>query len=123
MSIFKDNDELVLRIPLWQKSFDAVDTYIGDVPNLIGVIAGDELSISYLSDLGYKGDQQEGAPLIMFYDRESLQEACQKLGLDIWEHPLCGYCNKAIRGSFTFGKEGNMCPDCEYKGTKIIEKI
>ena len=117
MKITKQNNNLVLTIPLWQKSYDAVDQYIGKVPNLIGV-AGKEFSISWLIDLGYKGVQQEGMPVIMFNDKEELETACKDLGLDIWEHSICDYCHNTIYGSFTLGKKGIMCFSCELKEKK-----
>ena len=113
MKITKENDELVLRLPLHQKSYDAIGDYIGEVPNLIGIIAGNEFSISQGIDLGYKDDFQEGMPVIMFCDREELEKACKELDIDIWEHPLCAYCKKAIRGSFGFGDKGNKCYSCD----------
>jgi hypothetical protein len=88
MKITKENNELVLRIPLEQPSYDAIGELIGTVPNLIGVIdrKNRQHSISHLNDLGYKGDQQEGMPIIDFWaDEEGLRNACKELGLDIWE--------------------------------------
>lgn len=128
MNITKEIDqdgisELVLRVPLKQISYDAVGEPIEETNNLIGIIAGGDYSISQLIDLGYKGDQQEGMPLITFYDREGLEEACDKLGLDIWEHPLCVYCNGVIRGSFTLGERGNMCWNCESRLTSKKKRV
>lgn len=106
-------ESLVLTLPLNQISYDAVGTATGEVPNLIGVIAGDRFTISQLNDLGYKGDQQEGSPYILFDFREDLEEVCERFGLSIWEHPVCAYCKEAIRSSFTLGDLGNMCWNCE----------
>ena len=117
MKITKENNELVLRIPLTQKESNCYmdDKDLRTVPNLIGVVSGDECSISYLIDLAYKGDQQEGMPLIMLEDEEELREVCKELGLDVWEHEICAYCKKPIYGCFTFGKKGNMCHSCELE--------
>jgi hypothetical protein len=90
MKITKENEELVIRIPLWQKInncyMEEEDLY--DTHNLIGVIARGKnniFSISYLCDLNYKGTQQEGVPIIMFYDEKELRDACKTIGIDIWE--------------------------------------
>lgn len=114
----KENDELVLRIPLLQDNYDAADEFVGRVPNLIGVIAGNEYSISHLIALGYKDDIQEGSLVIMFDTEEELREACTLFGLDIWVHPVCEYCKRAIRGSFGFGEKGEMCHSCELDNNK-----
>lgn len=109
MKIVKEQDELVLRIPLRQKSYDASDEYIGDADTLIGVIAGQEFSLSHLIDLGYKGDQQEGSPVIMFDTREELEEVCEQFNFLIWEHELCAVCKTPLRGTFTYGDKGPVC--------------
>lgn len=115
MKITKENNELVLRIPLQQESYDAANELIGNVPNLVGVVAGSDYSISWLIDLGYKDDIQEGMPVIMFYSEEELREECKKLDLDVWEMPECAYCERPIRGSFGLGDKGNKCYDCQEK--------
>lgn len=88
MKITKENNELVIKIPLYQKSYDAGDNYIGDVPNIIAVVdetGNKEHTISYMSDLGYAGKQQEGSPIIDFwYDKEGLLKVAKELGLPIW---------------------------------------
>lgn len=115
MNILKDVDsnELVIRIPLTQKSYDAVDEYIGDVPNVIGVISGNDYSISQLIDLGYKGDQQEGMPLVMFESEEKLRTICRVFNIDVWQHEICAYCKRGIYGSFRIGDKGSQCYNCE----------
>lgn len=117
MIILKDTIKktFTLEFPLYQNSYDAADELIGEVDAYVGVIAGEEFSISHVIDLGYKGDIQEGMPVIMFQTREELEHACKFLDIDIWEHSLCAYCGKAIRGSFTYNDKGNQCWDCEHK--------
>lgn len=112
MKITKENNELIVRLPLKQKSYDAIGEYTHDTANLIGVIAGNEYSISQLIDLGYKGDQQEGMPIIMFEDREELEKVCKDFDIDIWTLPVCVECNKPIRGCFTMNDKGNICLSC-----------
>jgi len=123
MKITNENNELVLKIPLFQNSYDAADNLIGKVHNLIGIIAGKEYSISWLIDLGYKGDQQEGSSVIMVDSAEDLKKECKKLGLDVWILPVCAYCGEAIRGCYTLGDKGNICFSCENKLTAKCAKI
>ena len=92
MKIHKKDNLLVAEIPLYQKIYnpymdDNID--LGETDNLVGVIAGNEYSISYLIDMDYKGKPpQEGMPIIMFEDREELEKVCKELDIDIWEHPI-----------------------------------
>jgi len=117
MKITKENDELVVRIPLKQKInnsyMDEKDLY--DTDNLVGIIAGDEYTLSHLIDLNYKDSQQEGMPILYFNTKEELEKVCKDFNIAIWEHPVCNYCQKIIRGSHTLGEKGNKCFDCSYK--------
>lgn len=110
MKIERKENDLVITVPLYQKSFDAIDQDLGLVPNLVGVIAGDEFTISYSIDMGYCGKcQQEGMPVVYFVTREELEEACKIAGLDIWEHTVCSKCKKVLRGTHTWGDSGAEC--------------
>ena len=115
MKITKENDELVVRIPLKQKInnsyMDEKDLY--DTDNLVGIIAGDEYTLSHLVDLNYKDSQQEGMPILYFNTKEELEKVCKDFNIMVWEHPLCNYCGKVIRGTHTIGEKGNKCFDCE----------
>ena len=115
MNIKKENNELVVRIPLKQKInnpyIDEKD--LTETDNLVGIIAGNEYSLSQLIDLDYKGSQQEGSPILIFDDREELEKVCKDFEIAIWEHPLCETCGKAIRGAFTVNGQGNLCYNCE----------
>lgn len=117
MKYEKIGENLVITIPLWQEINNPYmdDKNLPQTANLIGVIAGDEFTISHLNDLDYKGTQQEGMPILYFGTREELEEVCKLCDIDIWEHPLCAYCGKAIRGVFTYSEKGNQCYDCEEK--------
>ena len=87
MKITKENNQLVMRIDLDQNSYDAGGDLIGKVPNIIAVIDDKEQnhSISYMSDLGYKGAQQEGMPIIDFWhDKEELLKVAKELDIPIW---------------------------------------
>lgn len=122
MKITKEQDELVLRLPLKQKINNPYmeDEDLGMTDNLIGIIAGDEYTISHLNDLNYKDSQQEGMPIIYFNSEEGLREACKICSINIWQHPLCAYCNKATRGSYQLGEKGPMCYKCETVKDKVI---
>ena len=117
MKIAKENNELVVRIPLTQKINNSYmnekDLY--DTDNLIGVIANNDFTISHLIDLNYKDSQQEGMPILHLDTREELEKVCKDFNITIWEHPICDYCQKVIRGTHTIGEKGNMCLNCSYK--------
>lgn len=113
MIITKENNELVLRIPIHQPAFDAANEQVGEVDALIGVCTGSDYSISYLCDMTYAGKApQEGMPVIMFTDKEALLEACKTLGIDVIEHESCVICKKPIYGSHTWNN-GPICYNCE----------
>ncbi|SRR3990167_157852 len=120
----KENNELVVRIPLRQKINNPYDEdEIGECDNLIGVIAKDEFSLSQAIDMTYKGKSaQEGMPIIMFETREELEKVCKDFGIEVWEMPICGACGKAIRGSFTSNKKRNLCFECELNRIRIFSK-
>jgi len=124
MKITKNKDNLIVTIPLKQKInncyMDDKDLY--DTDNLIGVIAGQDYSISQLNDLNYKDAQQEGSPIIMFGDEEELRATCKIANIDIWEHETCSECDKVLYGAFTLGNNGPICFDCERKHKKEDKK-
>lgn len=111
MKFTKENDELVVSVPLRQPSYDAVGEEVGATDNLVGVIAGDEYTISQLIDLGYKGTQQEGMPIFTLGSREELEKVCKEFNIQIWEHLSCGKCGEAIRGTHTWDN-GAVCYKC-----------
>ena len=122
MKITKNKKELVIRIPLYQDSYDAIGEKISSMlPNVIGVIAGERCTISQLIDLGYKDDVQEGSELIVWSDfaeendKEDFRKLCSDLGVAVWEHTICDYCGKVIYGCHFWGNKGAMCQDCESK--------
>lgn len=110
----KKGDKIVVEIPLWQPSYDAIGQYIGNVPNVIGVICGDEQGLFQVNDLGYKGDQQIGGTILnTCYSREDFIKLCKKLEIEFHEYLICAYCHEPIFGSFTSGSKGNKCYNCE----------
>ena len=124
MKITKTNKDLVIKIPLYQNSYDVIGQKIGQVSNIVGVIAGERCTISQLIDLGYKDDVQEGQEILIYNDyaeeedKEDFKILCEELGIPVWEHPICAYCGSVLYGSFLWGKKGNMCNECESKGLK-----
>ena len=111
--IEKINDNLVLTIPLHQMDYDAVGQEIGKVPNLVGYSDGKQFSINYLIALGYKDDIQLGSEILMFDEKEELEEECYKLGLDIWEYERCVECDEPLLGVHTMNDKGLIC--CEHE--------
>lgn len=124
MKITKTKNELVVKIPLWQNSYDAIGQLIGQVPKIIGVIAGDEIGFSWLNDLGYKGDQQEGEMFLKYYgEDDEFRKLCKELDIDVWEHSICAYCGKVLYGSFTISDKGYECFECEQREIKTREEL
>ena len=115
MKIEKKDDKIILELDLFQNSYDAIGELIGKVPNLIGVVAGNKYSISQLCDLGYKDDQQEGNPIIMFSSQDELTEVCKEFNINIWHIPPCAYCDKPVRGVSEWGDKGLECFSCSEK--------
>ncbi len=121
MKITKNKKDLVIKIPLKQDSYDAIGQKIGQVPNIVGVVAGERCTISHLIDLGYKGDVQEGMEIVIWSDYatkkdiEEFKKLCKELEIDVWEHAICAYCGKVIYGCYFWEDKGAMCQDCESK--------
>ena len=121
MKITKNKKDLVIKIPLKQDSYDCAGTKICEVPNIVGVVAGERCTISHLIDLGYKGDVQEGMEIVIWSDDatkkdiEEFRKLCNDLEIDVWEHTICAYCGKVIYGCHFWGDKGAMCQDCESK--------
>ncbi len=118
MIITREKDELVIRLPMEQDSYDAIGELVGKVPNLIGVIAGDEQGIHQSIDMTYKGKspQVDGLLVQTYYPNDEFIKKCgEEWGIDVIEYELCGFCQKTIWGSCTF-KDGKFCCfGCEDK--------
>ncbi len=121
MKITKNKKDLVIKIPLYQNSYDAIGQKIGQVSNIVGVIAGERCTISHVIDLGYKDDVQEGMDIVIWSDYatkkdiEEFKKLCKELDIEVWEHTICAYCGKVIYGCHFWGDKGAMCQDCESK--------
>ena len=101
MNITKENDEIVVRIPLKQKIYNpycAEDADIGYTDNLYGVIAGYEYTISQLIDLDYKSSQQEGRAILHLDSEKHLREICEEFNIQLIVHQMCDYCHRPIYG-------------------------
>ena len=118
MKIYKKDDKVIVELDLYQKENNCYkeEEELGTVLNLIGVKAGDDMTISHLCDLSYKGDQQEGESLVHYsgYKNDFIR-LCHELGIDFIEHWVCCDCNKPIYGAATMKDEGFQCFDCNYK--------
>lgn len=121
MEIIKRGKNVIVEIPLKQPSYDAINEYIGDVPNVVGVIVNSEddsglfeQGIYQLNELGYKNDTQLGGPLIMTgMDNDEFRKLCSKLNIDIWEFNKCAKCQKTLWGTHTMDSEGKyVCMGC-----------
>ena len=113
MKITKEENQLVIRIPLEQNSYDCTGELIGKVPNIIGYSDGKEFSINYLISLGYKDDIQLGIDFIKIESEEELEKICKELNIDIWRYDRCIKCDRVLYGSFTLDK--NLKPICIYE--------
>ena len=108
MKITKNKKDLIIKIPLYQDSYDYAGTKICKVPNIVGVVAGERCTISHLIDLGYKGDVQEGMEIVIWSDDatkkdiEEFRKLCNDLEIDVWEHAICAYCGKVIYGCLLY---------------------
>lgn len=116
MEITNDGSHLVVRIPLWQDSLDALGEKSGQISNVIGLICGNEQGIARVIDLGYKGSFDYGDFLVKTdYENEKFKNLCDNEWKIGWfEYPICDKCHKPIFGSFTSNSEyRKLCFDCE----------
>jgi formylmethanofuran dehydrogenase subunit E len=114
--IYKKNKSLIIEIPLIQDIYNPyTDEIEGKCPNIIGVIAGEEIGFSYLIDRSYKDKEPDISDLFYnYYDsKNSFIKLCRKLKIDVYEYPICSKCKKVIYDSFTIDKHGNnICSEC-----------
>ncbi|MFA5376121.1 MAG: hypothetical protein WC455_10300 [Dehalococcoidia bacterium] len=89
MKITKEGDEIVFRVPFMS---DCHGDYGSDRvthrrQTLIGVVdrENDEFGLAYTIDMSYAGkpDQYSCVVFSDFGSREELEEACERLGLDV----------------------------------------
>lgn len=120
MKIYKENQELVVRLPMEQDTFDAVGELVGRVQNLIGVIEGDKQGIYQSIDMTYKDkDPQIGDLLVQtYFSDDEFRKKCEELGISVFEYPVCDFCQKPILGSITLKDGKDCCFDCENKDSE-----
>lgn len=90
MKITKDKNNLILTVPLKTNRYNPYsDEVVGTMNNIIGVVEEEanwyKYYIANRIDMSYKnkGDQV-GFPIIMFVDKEELEEICKDLQIDIF---------------------------------------
>jgi hypothetical protein len=89
-----------------------------EMDNIVGVIAGDELSFAYWIDMDYKGKaDQISIPWFMFHGtEEEFTKLCAELGIETYKYETCSECHKVIYCSSTYTQgKGPLCFDCEQK--------
>lgn len=115
MKIETNKDELIVRIPRYQTRNNPYDEKEGLTDNLMGVITHEkgfvDYTISQLIDLSYKGDQQEGMP-ILHLEKDEWEAVVQELNLTTIEHPECVKCGKTVYGAYSWDN-GEVCFECE----------
>lgn len=119
MKIYKKKDKIICELDYWQHKSNCYDPEEERelTLNLIGVIEGDNCSISHLIDLSYKGDQQIGMPIIQTdMEKDEFRKICEELKIDCYEYPICQMCGKVIYGCFTMNeKYDTLCDECDKK--------
>ncbi len=116
MQIKKIKDKIVVEIPFWQTSYDAVGQEVGRIPNIIGLIEKEVCSLNQLIDMSYKGKTpQLGGNLVeTSLEPKGFKKLCKELQIDYIELPVCSRCFEAIWGVFTIDEEGKeICLDCD----------
>jgi hypothetical protein len=115
MKIEKTKEDLVIKIPLWQNSYNAANELIGKVSNTIPCIENKKFGFIQVIDLGYKGSFDYGMFLVDFsesMDVEDFREICKNLDMEIFEYPVCSVCKKTIYGCFTFKNSKPAHEEC-----------
>ena len=110
-----------ISVPLKTKRSNPYDEDEGDeMNNIVGVVAGDELSFCYWIDMGYKGKSDQISMPFFIYDGEEKDfiELCKSLNIDTFKYDTCSKCHKVIYGSSTWSDGGSVCWDCEDRDKK-----
>ena len=117
MEIRKEKDKIIVELSFYQHRNNMYDENEEKqlTQNLIGIIAGDDFTISQLNDLSYKDTQQEGPPLIHFYkSKDEFIKLCGELNIEVWEHEICVKCKKTIYGACSWDN-GSVCFGCDNR--------
>jgi hypothetical protein len=115
MNIKKKKNNLVVTIPIYQPTYDAIGEKIGYISNIVGIIEGDKVGFAKVIELGYKGSFDYGDFIVIVdMNKDDFRVMCSKLGLDCYEYERCVKCNKLIYGSHGW-VNGPVCSDCDKK--------
>lgn len=113
-SITRENNELVLRIPMREKSTYTYGDGEYEVDTLCGLDYGGEYSIASLNYLDYKDSYQCGCPILMINDKDEWEEICKKYNLMTFIYNRCAKCGDVLMGCFTIDKDGkDVCLEHE----------
>lgn len=104
----------MVELDLWQDALDYFGEKVGQVQNLIGVIAGAEQGIHQSIDMTYKDKfPQVGEILIRTWLKDNdFKKLCVDLGIECCEYPICHKCKNVIWGTHTYDDNGEVCFDC-----------
>jgi len=122
--IFIKNKNLVIEIPLKQDIYNPYSDEIeGEMDNIIGVIAKDEIGFSCLIDRSYKDKGPDISDIFYQYwdSKKNFRELCKKLKIDVYEYPICSKCGKILFGTYTFKNGKNICSECAEKNDNVDE--
>ena len=125
MKITKDNNNLIITIPLFQKDYDALDNEIGEIPNIIGVIEGEEQGFAHLSSRSYKGSAPDICEIFIKtgFEDDEFRKLCKDLDIECYEYPICKKCDKPIYGCCTIGDEGFIHNDIILDTLSIVTQV
>jgi hypothetical protein len=120
MTFEKDDKNLIIKLPLLQEGDDTYGDGKWKAQNFLFIKTWSkelddwDYTISQGIWLDYKGDMQEGLPIIHLSEKEA-NEAMKVCGDNLFTvHPKCHKCGKPIYGCFTGDGEGNdICMSCE----------
>ena len=117
MEITKDEKNLIIKVPLKQDVFDYFgEEVIGTADNLIGLIEGDDFGFANQIDMSYKDKAPQWSPIFLHIwqgTADDFKSLCKKLGIDIYEYPLCSKCGEPIYGACTWKDGGEVCFKCD----------
>jgi hypothetical protein len=120
MKFETDGENLIIKLPLLQSGDDTYGSGKWKAQNFLFIKTWSkelddwDYTISQGIWLDYKGDMQEGLPIIHLSEEEA-KEAMKVCGDDLFTvHPRCSKCKKSIYGCFSIDGDGNkICMHCE----------
>lgn len=130
MKITKENNEMVVRIPLTQKGEYTYGEGTWEQDNLVGIVVkpnkgsdDEEFYFAFTQYLDYKDDLQETAPAVYYYPKgdtfekevEEFEKICKELGIQTWYHERCIECRKVIYGASQWTEQGSVCMSCGHE--------